>query len=115
MEVTAPREGSSLSPARASDAATFGRRHRWYGRMGVIVSVLLSTYIALALNLIIYRHPKRFDLTEEGLFSLSRETKAKLDRVGGEIRVIVAHHSQPGNPQHVSVARVLQRTLDILK
>ncbi len=69
-------------------AKTFSRGKRWSGRLQLLVGVFLAFYILLILNLIIFRHPARFDLTAESLNTLSRETLARLAAVNHKIRVV---------------------------
>ena len=111
------RTADNEAPPASSPAgkSTFSSGRRWGARFHTVASVILVVYIAVTAIIIAYRHPVRYDLTEEGLFSISDETRAKLDLVREEIRVIVAYHYQPGNAQHAATASILQRALDLLK
>ena len=93
----------------------FSSRKRWLARADLAASVFLAVYSAALLNIIIFRHPVRIDLTEEGLHSLSDETRAKLDLVREEIRVIVPYYQQPRNAQHIVEGEVLNRAVELLK
>jgi len=106
---------SGMPPGGKQERRSFSRGRRWSSRAHVVLASFLVVYCVLVFNIIVYRHPARFDLTEEALFSLSDDTLAKLRLVKEEIRVLVPYHYQPDNPQHVTDARVLQRTLDLLK
>lgn len=99
----------------ASTGGTFSSGKRWVARLGTAISVLLSLYILLVVNVIIYRHPMRIDLTEEGLHRLSPETRTRLDLLHEEIRVVVPHFQQPRNARHAAEIRVLSRALNLLK
>lgn len=116
MSATARKTSASVPPgATRRTSRSFSRGRRWSSRARWVVDGLLAIYCVVVFNVIVYRHPARFDLTGEKLYSLSDDTLAKLRLVKEEIDVIVPFHYQPDNPQHMTDARVLQRTLDLLK
>ncbi len=96
-------------------AGTFSRGRRWSTRLNILAAVLLALYNVVLLNLIIFRHPVRVDLTQEGLHSLSDETRAKLKLVNENVRVLVAYYYQPRNVVHWAHVQVLDRALRLLK
>ncbi|MBN1442211.1 MAG: hypothetical protein JXA90_05845, partial [Planctomycetes bacterium] len=76
------------SPPLPFSRSTFSRRGRWLSRLNLCAAVLLSLCILVLVNFIIFRHPWRIDLTEEGLYALSDETKVKLEMVREPVVVI---------------------------
>ncbi|MCZ6794011.1 MAG: GldG family protein [Planctomycetota bacterium] len=83
--------------------------------MNLLVGITLAVYNVVLLNFIVFFSPVRFDLTEEGLHSLSPESRAQLKRVDRKIHVVLCYYLQPGNAQHYAYARVLERGLMLLK
>ena len=94
---------------------TFGRGKRWLGRLEVVVGVFLIAYIVLVANVIVFRHPLRFDLTQEELHTLSRETRDRLRLVGEEIRVVIPTLLTRNNPRHIAEREVLERSRQLLE
>jgi ABC-type uncharacterized transport system involved in gliding motility auxiliary subunit len=111
----APNADRETPIPAAERAASFSSGRRWGARAESIVAGVLAVYCVVVFNVIVFRHPARIDLTEEGLFTLSPDTLVKLRALEEEIRVIVAFEMQPNNPQHAANARVFQMALDLLK
>jgi hypothetical protein len=87
---------------------------RWTSRLRLGAGVVLCAYILLVSNIIIFRHPMRFDLTEERSHTLSRATLDKLKLVGGEIKVVIPTFLVEGNQDHVAQRQVLLRARSLL-
>ncbi len=105
---------TAASPTKKR-SASFGGRARWAGRLRVTVGVVLSFYIVFLLNLIVFRHPVRFDLTAESTHTLSPGTRKQLELIGEEIRVLIPRYNQIQNPAHAAERRVLDRARRLLE
>jgi hypothetical protein len=79
-----------------------------------LAAILLTLYLLLLVNVILYRHPQRYDLTQERLHSLSSDSLVKLDLVREQIRVVFPHFVNPDDPEQVARYRVLQRARKLL-
>lgn len=102
MAVTA---GATLS------RESFSGRRRWGGRAQLLVGALLVAYIFAAVNGIVFRHPWRFDLTEERVHSVSGETRATLALVSQPIDVVVQYFVPYGGAEFKS-HRPRRRTVE---
>src|SRR5689334_11199837 len=60
------------------------------GRLGANVALLTAAVIGLIAiaNFLGYRHHKRFDLTTEGLYTLSEQTKKVLNNLQKDVKVV---------------------------
>ncbi|HZF38837.1 MAG TPA: Gldg family protein [Blastocatellia bacterium] len=65
----------------------FGRRQGRLGANTVILSVAVLGLVVVA-NFLGYRHHKRFDLTAEGLYSISAQTKKVVANLPKDVKVI---------------------------
>ncbi len=74
----------------------------------------LLAFIFLVLLAIIFRHPYRIDLTQEGEYSLSDATCTTLDLLNDEVLVIFPIFFQKDNPLHSMHARILWRARTLL-
>lgn len=100
---------TNSQPARA-----FGFWRRWWGRIHLVVGVILALYILLVINLIIFRHPMRVDVTAERQHTLSAETRKRLQEVNEEILVVFPTFIQRENPTHLAHGRALLRARYLL-
>ncbi len=73
-----------VDPAAVRQILT-SRTARYGGVLALMSLALLG--ILVLLNVISYRHYARWDLTEEGLFTLSPQTRAVLDQVTQPVRI----------------------------
>ena len=105
----------SGSGAKAARLPSFGLVRRSKARVCFAASVFLAFYIVVAVNGIAFRHPGRFDLTEEKIHSLSEETCANLGLVRGPIRVILPIYVEQGNERYQTDYRVLMRASEMLR
>ncbi|MEM7232487.1 MAG: GldG family protein [Planctomycetota bacterium] len=110
MEVT--REATEAPVSTPSGG--FGAKRRWLQRLNVAFATFLAFYILIAVNVIMFRHPYRIDLTEEGLHSISDESRAKLDFVSEKVRVVAALYESQ-DPSQAADAIVIQRAIKLLK
>ena len=94
---------------RTKRPESFGAARRWMARLHVLISVVLAFYILLVVNLIVFRHPARFDLTAERQHTLSDATRKRLESVNQEIRIVFPFFLQRENPEHVATSGVLRR------
>ena len=99
---------------RADTRNTFGSGRRARGILGLVVGILLSLYNLLVVNMIAFRHPERYDFTEERLNSLSERTRDRLKLVQEPIRVVIPTFLQRNNPRHRAEREVLRRALGVL-
>ena len=93
---------------------SFGRGRRWLRRLNIAACVVLTLYILVPLNVIVYRHPLRLDLTQERLYSLSSATLSRLELVSEEIRVVFPFFVERENLVQVAHYRVLERARTLL-
>ncbi|HKC85553.1 MAG TPA: GldG family protein, partial [Blastocatellia bacterium] len=68
-------------------AAFFGGRQGKLGANTVVLSVAVLALVVVA-NFYFYRHHKRFDLTAEGLYSISDQTKKVVANLPKDVKVI---------------------------
>lgn len=94
---------------------TFSRARRWLLALNLAIIIALALYLVIGLNLIVFRHPARFDLTVEKVHTLSGETRARLGLVREEVRVIIPYFFQAENPLHQIERQVFIRALGLLK
>lgn len=66
----------------------FGRRQTRYGALAG-TSVLLALTVVVALNYVLARQNRRWDLTAGGQYSLSDQTRQVLDTLAGPVRIRV--------------------------
>jgi hypothetical protein len=107
-------DGSSSAP-QTSGRPSFGLVRRSKARLCLAASVVLGTYIVVMINGIAFRHPGRFDLTEEKIHSLSDETRATLGLVGEKVQVILPLYVEQGNSRYKTDYRVLMRAKELLR
>ena len=67
---------------------SFGRRQTRYGALAG-TSILLALTIVVALNYVLARQNRRWDLTAGGQYSLSDQTRQVLDALAGPVRIRV--------------------------
>ena len=72
---------------RGAIVGFFGRRQGKLGANTVILSVAVLALVTVA-NFLGYRHHKRFDLTSEGLYSISDQTKKVVATLPKDVKVI---------------------------
>jgi hypothetical protein len=89
-----------------------GRRIFSILNLGVIV--VLCLYILTVFNLIVYRHPRRVDLTFERIHTLSDATKDRLKWINQPIRVIVPYFFQNESPLHNIQRQIFSRARALL-
>lgn len=94
---------------------TFGARKRWWSRARFALGAFLCFYILIVVNIIIFRHPARFDFTAESMHSLSKATLDKLKLIREEILVVYPRFQQPNNNVNFAEVRVLERTRLLLR
>ena len=90
-------------------SATFSAQSRWGARASLLVGLFLSVYILFVANGIIFRHPVRFDLTEEKLLSLSKDSLERLKLIKEPIEVVIPTLLLKENPDHLAQHEVLAR------
>jgi len=100
---------------QSAPPVTFGGRKRWWARARFVVGTFLCFYILIVANIITFRHPLRFDFTEERMHSLSRATFDKLELVQEEVLIVYPQLHQPDNNVNVAEMRVLKRTRLLLR
>ncbi|MBI3178966.1 MAG: GldG family protein [Deltaproteobacteria bacterium] len=78
---------------------------------GLLFMTAVSAAIVLALvgvaNYIAVKNDKEFDLTAEGLYTLSEQTRDVLSRLDGEVKVMAFFH--PMEPEYVAAKETLER------
>ncbi len=57
------------------------------------VTVVVALGVVGVVNYVAYKHPKELDLTKEGLYTLSDQTKGVLSRLSGEVHVYAFYPS----------------------
>src|SRR5262249_1817758 len=72
---------------RGAIVGFFGRRQGKLGANTIILSVAVLALVTVA-NFLGYRHHKRFDLTSEGLYSISDQTKKVVATLPKDVKVI---------------------------
>ena len=97
-----------------SPAERIFRKAFWGGLCGLLVAYILILVVA-----ILYRHPKRFDFTQEKEYTLSGDTLNKLGLLGerppGEdVKVIFPYFFQAENPVDEIRAQILWRARTLL-
>ena len=92
----------------------FSRGRVWSGRLALVVGTALCAYILFLANIIIFRHPVRWDLTQERLHTLTPRTLETLKSVQAEIQVLVPTFLQRDNPRHLAQREVLERARSLL-
>lgn len=107
MSAPAP---TASSPRRGGFSAVA----RWSGRGTLALGLGLTAYILLVSNAIVFRHPVRFDLTEESLYSLSRPTLDKLKLVREPVEIVIPTLLLKDNPEHVAQSQALFRARRLL-
>ncbi|GAB4290463.1 MAG: hypothetical protein Kow0090_03540 [Myxococcota bacterium] len=98
------------SRRRISEAVKSGGT-RYRANMLLLSLVVLA--ILVVINFIAYKNSKRFDLTEEGLFTLSDQTLKVLKNLKDDLN-IVAFYSQ-GNPDEMGARTRLEEILNSFK
>lgn len=93
---------------------TFGLGSRWGPRADLVVGAALAFYVLVVANIIIFRHPCRIDLTQEGELSLSRSTLDRLALLREEILVVIPTYLQANQPEHLAEREVLGRARNLL-
>ena len=87
---------------------------RVFSVINLTVIVVLCLYILTVFNLIVYRHPRRIDLTFERIHTLSEATKQRLELINQPIRVVVPHFFQADNPLHRIQREIFSRSRVLL-
>ncbi len=93
---------------------TFSRARRWLLASNLAIIIALTLYLVIGLNLIVFRHPVRFDFTVEKVHTLSGETRTRLGLVQEEVRVIIPTFFQAENPLHQIERQVFTRARGLL-
>ena len=93
---------------------SFSKGRVWSGRLALLIGTFLCAYILFLINVIIFRHPVRWDFTQERLHSLNARTLDALGSVQAEIHVVVPTFLQKGNPRHLAQREVLERARSLL-
>jgi ABC-type uncharacterized transport system involved in gliding motility auxiliary subunit len=83
-------------------AGFFGGRQGKLGANTVILSVAVLALVVVA-NFLGYRHHKRFDLTAEGLYSISEQTKKVVASLPKDVKVV--YFNKDDNPQFSDLMR----------
>lgn len=81
---------------------SFSRERQRWGSLNTVLCTALAAYILYLVVGILYRHPSRFDLTQERLHSLSDKTLARLQLIREEIEVIFPRFHPYGDPQQIA-------------
>ncbi|MBN1656323.1 MAG: GldG family protein [Deltaproteobacteria bacterium] len=105
MESLQNRQNASDSELKAS--ADRARKNRLAIRAAFSLSTLFAVAIVLMTNYLSFRHYQRFDLTREGLFTLSDKSKAVLRKLSTDVDIYL--FMSRSEPNFVETNELLKR------
>lgn len=91
-------ESTPKAPRRVP--RSYSRWKRVLSILNLCVIVFLSFYIVVVLNLVVFRHPERVDLTFERIHTLSDASKERLELINQPVEVVIPYFFQRDHAVH---------------